>query len=106
MPEYTLKTKHINSKALMKEISEFVDSIINDFNIIWNSDSQRDAILEVIDEQLFDLAEDGKIERWDVVCDSRNNTKNDNRNEITHLDIKYTQHNCYNISELNYTIGK
>lgn len=106
MPEYILKTKHINSKSLMAEIDEFVSTIIDDFNIIWSSDSQRDAILEVIDEHLQDLCEDRKIERWDVICDSRNNKKADMKNEVTHLDVKYTQHNCYNVSELNYLIGK
>jgi len=104
MPEYILKTMHINSKVLMIEISEFVGTIIDDFNIIWSSDSQRDAILEVIDEHLQDLAEDNKIERWDVICDSRNNKRTDVNDGITHLDVKYTQRNCYNISELNYTI--
>ena len=106
MPEYILKTKHINSKPLLLEISEFVGTIIDDYNIIWSSDSQRDAILEVIDEHMQDLAEVGKLEQWDVICDERNNKKKDMQNKITHLDIKYVQHNCYNISELNYTIGK
>jgi len=106
MPGYILKTKHINSKTLMKEVAEFISSIIDDFNITWTSDSQRDALLEVIYEYLQDMFEEGKIERWDVICDSRNNKKTDKKSNITHLDVKYTQHNCYNVSELNYFIEK
>ena len=104
MPNFTLKTKHVNSNRLLNEVTAFINAIIVDFNIIWNSDSQRDAILEVLDEHMQDMAEENKIEQWDVVCDARNNKQIDMRNKITHLDVKYRQRNCYNVTELNYTI--
>ncbi len=104
MQKFTVKTRHINSKQLMAEIKDFVDSIIVDFSIVWTSDSQRDAILDVLDEHLQDLAAEKKIERWNIVCDARNNKKSTNVKGETYLDIEYMQYNCYNISELNYTI--
>ena len=104
MSNFTLKTKHVNNKRLLNEVTDFVDEIILNFNIIWNSESQRDAILEVIDEQLQDMVDEQKIEQWNVICDARNNKQNDIQNKITHLDITYRQRNCYNITELQYTI--
>lgn len=106
MAKYILKTKHINSKLLGDEIIEFIDRIITDFNIIWRSDSQRDTVLEVIDEYMEDLVNVKKIEQWNVVCDGRNNKKVDIKNKTTNLDIEYRQYNCYNVTSLNYTITK
>jgi len=104
MSNYTLKTNHVNSKILLNDVSSFVDEIILNFNIIWNSDSQRDAILEVIDERLQDMVDEQRIEQWNVICDGRNNKQRDIQNKITHLDISYRQRNCYNVTELRYTI--
>lgn len=104
MATFTIKTKHINSKMLLNEVTSLIDDIIKNFNITWNSDQQRDIIFEVIDEHMQDLAEAHKILRWDVVCDARNNKQRDIKQNITHLDIEYTQWNCYNVSEIKYII--
>lgn len=104
MSTFTLKTRNINSKSVVGNISIFVNSIIEDFNIIWNSSSQRDAILEIIQTHLEDMAADNKIEQWNVVCDGRNNKRCDIENKITHLDIEFKQLNCYNITTLKYVI--
>lgn len=106
MTKFTLKTYHINSKLLLTKICEFVDSIIIDFNIIWTSDSQRDTILDVIEEHLQDLKIAGDIEQLNVICDSRNNKQADIDKNVTNLSIEYTQRNCYNVSLLKYVITK
>jgi len=106
MAVYKLKVNNINSKILLVEITDFVNRIIADFNIIWNSESQRETVLEVISEYMEDLSEDNKIEQWNVVCDTRNNKSADVKNKITHLDIEYRQYNCYNVSRLQYRISK
>lgn len=104
MPNYKLTTKHVNSKRILEDVSNFVNEIIENFNIMWNSNSQHDAILEVIDEHLQDMAEQNKIEQWNIICDGRNNKQSDIHNKITHLDITYRQRNCFNVTELNYLI--
>jgi len=107
MTNYSLKTKNVNSKALLKEVSNFIGEIIDNFNVIWDSDSQRDAILEVVDEFLEDMKNnDNKIEQWNVVCDARNNKIKDTEGKITHLDVYYCQRHCYNVTELQYTIKR
>ena len=105
MSTFTLKTQHVNSNRLLGDVCSFVSSIITDFNIIWSNDSQRAAILEIIDEHLQDLANDNKLEQWDVVCDKRNNTRQDITNKITHLYVEYKQRNCFNVTRLYYTIN-
>ncbi len=104
MTTFTLKTQHVNSKQLLEHISGYVETIIMDFNIIWNSNSQRDAILEVIEEHLQDMLIDNKIEQWNVICDGRNNKHDMALNKLIHLDIEFKQRNCYNITKLKYEI--
>lgn len=107
MTEFSLKTENVNSKPLLKEVSNFVEEIIQNFNIIWDSDSQRDAILEVVDEFLEDLRHNAnKIEQWNVICDGRNNKAKDAKKKVTHLDVYYCQRHCYNVTELHYIIKR
>lgn len=104
MVTFERKIVNINSKILVKEVSDFVEEIIKNFNIIWDSTAQRDVILEVIDEYLQIMAKDNKIEQWNVICDGRNNKRFDPKNKITYLDVEYKQRNCYNITKLKYKI--
>jgi len=104
MTDFILKTRHVNSKQLCDSISDFVEVMIIDFNIIWDSDSQRDVILEVIDEHMEHMVNENKIEQWNIICDARNNKQSDISKKITHLDVYYRQRNCYNVTELHYTI--
>ncbi len=107
MTEYTLKTKNVNNPHLLKKVSDFTGDLINNFDIIWNNDKQRDVILEVVDEFLEDLGNNAsEIEQWNVICDGRNNKTKDIKNKVTHLDIYYRQRHCYNITVLNYTIKR
>lgn len=104
MTDFILKTQHVNSKRLCDVVTDFIEEIIVTFNIIWDSDSQCDAILEVIDGHMEDMLNENKIEQWNVICDARNNKQSDINKNITHLDIYYRQRNCYNVTELHYTI--
>lgn len=105
MTNYILNTKNVNSKPLLKEVSDFIGEIIDTFNVIWDSSSQRDAILEIVDEFLEDMKNNvNKIEQWNVICDSRNNKAKDTKKKEVHLDIYYCQRHCYNVTELHYTV--
>lgn len=104
MQNYKLVTRHVNSKRILNDVTDFIGEIIENFNITWNSDSQRDAILEIIDEHLEDMVDDNKIEQWNVICDGRNNKRSNIQNKVTHLDVTYRQRNCFNVTELHYII--
>jgi hypothetical protein len=71
---------------------------------MWASDAQRDAILEVLDEHMEDMVEENKIDQWNIVCDGRNNKQSNIEKKLTYLDVSYQQRNCFNTTELRYTI--
>jgi len=106
MAKFTLKTKNINSERLLKDVSDFIGGIITSYDIVWDGNSNRDAILEIIDEKLEDLQEDKEINQWNVICDRRNNKMSDTLRKITNLNITYQQRNCYNTTELHYIIKR
>ncbi len=104
MNTYTLKAKAVASKFLLKEISDFIGEIIEEFSILYQHDVHRDSILEVIEEYLAEYAQDGKITQYNVICDNRNNNMVLADAGITNLEIRYKQDNCYALTVLEYTI--
>lgn len=91
---FDIVTKAINNKRLLITIREFIESLP-----MGNWDSNL-IFLEVLME---DLADDGYIDQFKLVCDNRNNTLEDARNNTTHLDISYRQTNCLNVSRIKYS---
>ncbi len=104
MNTYKSKVKNINSKSLYADVTDFVDNIIVEFSIIWESDVHRDAILEVIDEFLMELREEGRITQFNVICDARNNDTTSSSNGITNMEVHYRQDDCYNTTTIEYII--
>jgi len=104
MKSFTIQTRNVNSKVLLAEVTTFIEDILENFSVSWNSDQQRDIILEVIEEQLQDLADASKLTQWNLVCDGRNNKASDLQKSTTHLDISYRQEDCYNVTQIKYTI--
>lgn len=101
---YKIKSKAVASKFLYKTVTEFIGEIINEFSILYQHDVHRDSILEVIEEYLEELVEEGKITQYNVICDNRNNSEALAKKGITHLEIRYKQDNCYAVTILNYEI--
>ncbi len=104
MNTYTLKEHHVNSKLLFNEVTDFINNIIIEFSIIWDSDVHRDAILEVIDEFFMEMCADEKITQFNVICDARNNTVKSAAKGFTHLEVRYKQDDCYNTTSIDYVI--
>jgi hypothetical protein len=102
--KYTLKVHGSASKSLLKEVTSFVEEIIDEFSILYEHDVHRDAILEVLEECLEELAEAGRITQYNVICDNRNNNQVLADAGITNLDITYKQDNCYVTTSLHYVI--
>ena len=101
---FTLKTKGVASKPLLKDVSEFVGGIISEFSILWERDNHRDQILEVLEEYLEELVEEGRISQPNVICDDRNNNEILAKAGITNLEVRYKQDNCYAATILTYVI--
>ena len=101
---YTLKTKGVASKFLLKEVTEFVGEIIDEFSILYQHDVHRDAILEVIEEFLMEQAEAEKITQFNCIWDKRNNNQVLADAGINNLEIRYRQDNCYVTTVLSYVV--
>ena len=101
---FTLKSSGVASKSLLKCVTEFVEEIINEFSILYAHDVHRDAILEVMEEHLEELLQEGKITQYNVICDDRNNNQVLADAGITNLEIRYKQDNCYVTTVLKYVV--
>lgn len=101
---FTIKSKGVSSKILHKDVTEFIGGIISEFSILWERDNHRDQILEVLEEFLDELAEEGRITQSNVICDNRNNNEILAKAGFTNLEIHYKQDNCYNTTVLKYVI--
>lgn len=101
--EHTLTTKAVNSKQLLAVVRE-LEIIFTDFGIKWASDPQRITAVEIVDEMMEMLYDEGKISQYNVICDYRNNTINDMAAGIYFLTVTYRQTNCLNTTMLEYRI--
>jgi hypothetical protein len=101
---WTLTKRAVNSKPLFEEIHDFIVTGMDDTGVNWASEVQRTAYIEMLDEFLAEVAEEGKIEQWDVRCNSRNNKLSDMNNGKFVVDVFYKQRNCLNTTQLRYEI--
>ncbi len=101
--EYTLTTRAVNSKPLLKEIQE-MEIIFKDFGVNWSSDTQRMAAIDTIDDMMNYLYDQGRITQWKVISDFRNNKIADMDAGIFYLTITYKQAHCLNTTTLEYRI--
>lgn len=102
----TKELKAVNNKALVKEISTFMDQIILELGEIrWNDQIQREQIVAYLDNYMSELSQETKsIVNYKVVMDRRNNKTKDMDNGVFHLDVCFKQKNCINITQILYTI--
>jgi hypothetical protein len=97
--------KSVNSKHIVNDINLFVEEALREFGIQWDSEAQRTSFVEILEDFLYDTAEqEGKIVAFKVMCDRRNNKASDNERGIYQLDIHFNQKNCLNTTQLIYTI--
>lgn len=99
---YTLTKRNVNTDVLCDEIENCIEHIFKNFSINWSSELHRTTIIEMIEQYLHDMSEDGKLTQWNVMCDHRNNPINLD-NDI-HLDIMFRQRNCFNETSLHFLI--
>lgn len=103
--ELDIKTKNVNSKPLYNDINEFVESGLMVTGISWLFPGNKQSFYEVMDEWLQEFVEDGKITQYDVICDDRNNTPDDEANGIFNVTLKYKQAHCLNTTEIHYKLS-
>jgi hypothetical protein len=105
MKSIETKTKNINNQTLFKELDKLLLELFSMIGgIAWHDRDHREAIADMANDLLSDLFELGKIIQYDVLCDDRNNTDEDLRLGIVHFVVRYRQKNCFNTTEIAYTI--
>ena len=104
-PFVKTKTSNINNPRLFKEIDEFMVEVFTSIGIVWSNAEHRDSFVGMIDDWMEQFAtESGKIIQWDIQCDSRNNTKEDLADGLRNFTLRYRQKNCFNTTEIVYTL--
>lgn len=103
--KYKVDYKNINSKLLRDEIINAIDGNFKTRLIVgWERKEFRDGFVEIIANILVKFQDDGRLDYFKVVCDTRNNTYDKMEAGQYKLDVYYKQSNCLNVSELNYDI--
>ena len=104
MTTYTLKETGINSPSLHNNIRDFIEEGLEHGGVQWANEHHRVSFGDVIDNWLFELCDDDKIEQWNVVCDKRNNTTKNMANGYFIFTVKYKQRHCVNVTTITYSI--
>ena len=104
MPTFTKKEKSVNSKHLVRAITDFIEEGITTSHILWSSDTHREAFIVVIEDLLFALEQTGRASQGNVICDARNNKIAQMDQGIYKLEVTFKQRNCVNLTSIEYTI--
>lgn len=107
---YTIEHKahNSNSKRLLREIVRVVKEAVPELITRYTYGNTRsydyEQLQEYVDLYFADLVEDHVVNRYDVICDHRNNTDADGVAGRIHLDIRFQQFNCLNTTSVKFTI--
>lgn len=102
---WSLKTSNVNSKSLLNEITFFLEECIDHMGFDWAQEYHRQSFVDIISDDLDEVAQKNLITQWNVVFDRRNNKVADMNNGKYVVDVYYKQRNCYNTTQLTYTIN-
>ncbi len=99
--KYSLTTRAVNSKPLLAIIRQ-IEQVFTEYQIKWSYEPLRDAAIDMIDSVMEELADQGRITQWNVVCDFRNNKLSNMNDGKFNVTISYRQTNCLNTTVLKY----
>lgn len=102
-----VRTNHRNiiSKRLVKEIDEFVVDELLEYEIEWDDLYIRDASIDLFNILMGEYKNEGYVSNFKCYSDDRNNTPEDENNQIFHLTIDFLQANCLARTVLVYKLG-
>lgn len=105
MDKLKVVPRNVNNKSLFKEMNDMITEAIVTFGVRWSSESHRLSFIEVIEDYLMDLEEEGKIEQPKVIFDKRNNKSFSNLAKEYVFEIYFRQPMCLNITSIRYHIA-
>ena len=105
MPKVKVVSRNVNSKALYKEINNTIYDAIDSLGVKWSSESHRVSFVEVIEDYLHDLEDEGKIQQTKVICDKRNNRTFSKLAEEYVFEVFFRQPICLNVTSISYHVS-
>ena len=102
MSDVKVKARGVNNKSLFNEINDTIYESIATLGVKWSSESHRESFVEIIEDYLTDLEDEGKIEQSKVICDKRNNKTFSNLAEKITFEIRFKQQGCLNVTSICY----
>ena len=100
--DINVTTKNVHSKITFEAINEHVMAVV----MLLDLSSDLEAVVQLVEMLLIEEAPNYKLVQTNVIADTRNNKFSDMQKGIFHIDVYYTQKNCFNVTQLSYTIKK
>lgn len=102
-----VRVRHINAngKRIVKTIDKFVMDILKDQLFRWRSDKAREEVCELFSDFMAEGKHQGKVQNFKIICDHRNNKKEDFDKGLYYLEINFQQAHCLNRTRLIYEFG-
>ena len=102
MMNVDVKKKNVHNNTCFEDINEHVLATISLLDIL----SDMEDIADIIERYIVDVAENYKIEQIDIMADARNNKYSVVKNGTFVIDVYYKHLNCYNVTQITYTITR
>lgn len=96
--------QYVNSKLLVKTIDDFITDFVEGPAFSLQSSPHVLTAIDIINDLMYELTEDGKIMNYKVIADERNNKPNVNHSARLNIDIYFRQTNCINRTHLHYEL--
>lgn len=94
----SVKKKNVHSEILFTEIDKLMQSLINVFRM--------DDAAYLLESFIIDESGHYKLDQINIIADERNNTMVDQKNGKYNIDIYYKHSNCFNVTQLYYTLQR
>lgn len=102
MIKVSVTEKNVHNKALFTKLDDHIHAMIALLDIV----TDIDDVISLIEMVLLSEAEYYKLEQINVISDKRNNIVSEVRNGKIIIDIFYKHKNCFNITQLSYTLQR
>jgi len=97
-----IKKKNVHNNTCFEDINEHVLATISLLDIL----SDMEDVAAMIEEYVVAVAGTYKIDQIDTMADARNNKYSVVKNGTFIIDVYYKHINCYNVTQITYTITR
>lgn len=107
--DVSLKSKHINSKALGQSVESMMDDVAQEYVSVRDSRAYGKAydytqVVTLMDMFMESLRDQKQVNYYYVIGDHRNNLDSDMSQGKFNIVIRFQQYNCLNITEMSFTL--